>query len=354
MNKFDKNWELGSEYHWMDFGEPPDLTFPQKKISYLLGRHSIISLIKYLNKNNESNLWIPDYFCPIVTNYLSKSIKVQVYQDDPRWENPIWNSLRPSKKDIVMAVNYFGIRNGFKWKKWHEINECILLENHSHDPFSSWALNSNAEYCFASLRKTIPIPDGAMLWSPKNFNLPADPSGSNWAGSAYKFAAMTWKKSYLGDSSHTKIKQFYRKWQTEGEEIFNKSNISSMSPWSKAYIDMGIPISWRERKNSNTKYLLSLLKKWKEAKPLFTKWPEGNVPLGFVLIFDNNKNRNFFYKLLLKNKIYCPIHWSFSKKDNKRVWSLSSKILTIPTDQRYCINDIKKITAILNIGEKII
>ena len=77
-----------------------------------------------------------------------------------------------AKNDVVLAVNYFGVRAGEPWQQWREKHACVLLEDHSHDPVSGWAQSSRADYAFSSLRKTMPVPDGAILWSPLGHPLP--------------------------------------------------------------------------------------------------------------------------------------------------------------------------------------
>jgi hypothetical protein len=94
-------------------------------------------------------------------------IEIAVYADDPCRPEPDWSTLQPANDDVVLAVNYFGIRSGEPWRRWHEKRSCFLLEDHSHDPVSGWALHSRADYAFSSLRKRMPVPDGAILWSPK-------------------------------------------------------------------------------------------------------------------------------------------------------------------------------------------
>ena len=63
-----------------------------------------------------------------------------------RWPEPNWKSLLPDKHDLVMAVNYFGVRTKEPWERWRSRHDCIVLEDHSHDPVSSWALTSTADY----------------------------------------------------------------------------------------------------------------------------------------------------------------------------------------------------------------
>ena len=51
--------------------------------------------------------------------------------------------------------------NGTSWHREHP--SIVLIEDHIHDPLSDWSQSSNADYAVASLRKTLPVPIGAML-----------------------------------------------------------------------------------------------------------------------------------------------------------------------------------------------
>jgi hypothetical protein len=69
-------------------------------------------------------------------------------------------------------MNYFGLRTPPDL----ELPEGVeVLEDHSHDPVSAWAEQSSADFCLASLRKTLPINDGGALWSPVGHRLPPAP-----------------------------------------------------------------------------------------------------------------------------------------------------------------------------------
>ncbi len=84
-------------------------------------------------------------------------------------------TLQPRAGDAILAVDYFGARHGAAWRAFQAgRQDTLLIEDHSHDPQSTWATSSTADYAFASLRKTMPISDGAILWSPRGRALPAD------------------------------------------------------------------------------------------------------------------------------------------------------------------------------------
>lgn len=264
-------WELGGEFHWMGLPEGPFIPWPRPARWYLLGRHTIVALLRLLPLRKR-RLWVPSYFCFDVSNFWKKYGEVITYADDPRRQEPDWSTLRPSANDLVVAVNYFGVRSGHAWTGWREQNECVLVEDHSHDPVSGWSLNSTADYAFASLRKTLPVPDGAILWSPRGLTLP-DGGTSESAGSVLKLAAMLWKRDYIDGRSGAAAKDAYLAWQQEGEQTFERAEISFATWLSQEYLSSGFPVHWRKQRVENTRRLLSLFCRHTEMRPLSRTGP---------------------------------------------------------------------------------
>ena len=341
-----RRWEIGSEFHWMGLPPGPFVPWPEPASWYLLGRHAVADLLRFLPAQTR-RLWVPSYFCHDVTKYWEDFVQVRNYVDDPRLPKPNWSTLQPAPGDVVLAVNYFGIRDGGSWRYWRERKTCILLEDHSHDPASGWARNSKADYAFSSLRKTMPVPDGAILWSPRGLPLPLTPAVDG-SGSALKLAAMIWKCEYLEGRATAAAKSVYRKWQLFGEDTFQQSTVvSSVTPYSREYLAPGVPVNWRRRRAANVRRLIRQLQTWSVGQPLFHSWPSDNVPLGGVLRFSSPEERDLVRKRLEDSNIYCPVHWPAPAHCNPVVRELAATILTIPADQRYRDRDMDRVVRIL-------
>lgn len=334
-------WELGSEFHWMGLPEGLLLTWPEKAIWYLLGRHAVAGLIEHLEPR-PTRIWLPTYFCSEVGDSTSAICEVREYRDDPRWSEPDWKSLNPAQSDVVLAVNYFGVRTREPWLKWRQRVVCVLLEDHSQDPFSPWALHSSADYCFASLRKTLPIPDGGILWSPRQLSLPRQLQSGDWKGSASKLAAMFFKTEYLRGTGDMGLKDTFRALQAEGEQYLRRSETSSISPYAFAYLSRGIPEIWRSHRLQNANHLRARLEHWNAAELAFQAWPDGAVPFALILIFPSQFTRDLTQSHLQKHHIYCPVHW-ICQTNNKEALDLSTRILSLPIDQRYSLSDMDRI-----------
>lgn len=339
-------WEVGSEFQWMGLPQAPFIRWPEPAIWYLLGRHAVVGLLRSLPSVTR-HLWVPSYFCHDVSDYWRKFFPFAIYADDPRWPEPDWSTLRPAKDDVVLAVNYFGVRSGESWQYWRQKHACILLEDHSHDPVSGWAQHSCADYVFSSLRKTMPVPDGAVLWSPQGHSLPAAVD-EDLSGSALKLAAMVWKREYLEGRATQDVKPLYRQWQRDGEYAFDRSiKISSASPFSKQYLISGVPAIWRRQREANVQRLFQHRPGSSDIQPLFASWPPDGTPLAAVFQFPSQMARDQAHKCLEEANIYCPIHWPVPAHCDSTARELSATILTVPADHRYGIADMDRIAKIL-------
>ena len=101
--------------------------------------------------------FIPTYFCQEVTATIAETgVEVAAYEDSPLNAAPESVAVIAGSGDLVLLVNYFGLRDV---RAYDSVRACgaDILEDHTHDPWSSWARSSKAEYCLASLRKTLTV-----------------------------------------------------------------------------------------------------------------------------------------------------------------------------------------------------
>jgi hypothetical protein len=336
-------WEIGGEFHLPADAPGPYHRWPEGAIWFALGRHALLALVQRLGS---PKLWLPDYFCHEVAERWADVAEVELYEDDPRWPEPRWESLRPAPRDAVVAVNYFGVRAGEPWRAWRNRTECVLVEDHAHDPASEWATASEADYAFSSLRKTLPVPDGAILWSPRGLGLPEQPAGGA-DGSELKLAAMLLKGEYLGGGDD-ELKGRFRRLQIDGEERLGKSFVAGASPATREALVRGVPLPWRAKRAENAARLIAGLHGWEAADPLFTEWPADAAPLGAVFVFAAKSDRDRVREVLREAGVYCPVHWADAAASRSdRVRELAGRILTIPTDWRYSAADMARIALLV-------
>ena len=222
-------WEAGSQMDWRSgflTGSSPDaaLPMPDGRQLFATGTGALLSLGRLLQEAGKGRprLHIPSFFCMDVVGALEKTFEIRWYRDLPTEKETAFETLRPDDGDVVLAANTFGMREGAAWRDWLDRHDRVtLLEDHSHDPFSPWAAASHAHYAMASLRKTLPIPDGAFIGSPRGLSLPRpDPSPSPGAG--VKLTGMMLKRAYLEGAPFSK--DAYRRMEVQSEDLLSRDN----------------------------------------------------------------------------------------------------------------------------------
>ena len=349
-------WEVGSEFDWSNdlispIGQAANLPLHYELFS--TGCASLFGLEKILNRNRGKRLrlHLPCFFCMEATKKLAKAFDICWYQDLPSQKYPNFETLNPSSGDLVLAVNLFGIKSREVWQDWLKShNDVILVEDHSHDPFSTWALQSQADYAMASLRKTLPIPDGAIIWSGKNLPLP-QASQSQSDGAYKRLSAMLLKRAYLNGGYVSK--ETYRQLEIESEDSLDDVSHDRISAFSKNVLCSLDIKRFRERREANVRHFLNLSfsEQNQNWQPLFSSWDNGSVPFNSIILCRNREIRDSLRKYLIGKNIFPPIHWpqphnGMTSNDLQAI-DLSNRILTIPTDQRYSFSDVARVVTII-------
>jgi len=320
------------------------LDWPQPAVWYMLARQAMAALCQA--QPQRATLWLPSFFCADVARACRPLVDVREYQDDPRRPEPRWDTLHPAAQDLVLAVNYFGVRGSEPWNAWRGAHPCLLVEDHTQDAFSTWARNTTADYVLCSVRKTFPAPDGALLHSPRGLPLPPQPPVGDGAGCGMKLAAMLYKRDYLEGRLPADIKPRYRQLQLAGEERMAQAPIAAISHFSQTLVAGGFPAVWRQQRQANARRLLQLLGEWKLAAPLYRAWPEDHAPFDLPLVFAAGSERDRWQQRLREESIFCPVEW-IPETDDANAADLASRILSLPLDHRYTPEEMEQIAGVL-------
>lgn len=336
--------EIGSDFHYtpMDFNE--NLSWFRNSLFLHSGRSPVV-LLKDTFKGNP--IYYPDFFCHDVIKYWNKhgikTIPYRVYYENGR-VNVDFSTLPDN--GIVLAVNFFGYFNQNEWVEYKKNNQILLIEDHSHSPVSSYAQNSCADFAFSSLRKTLPIADGCVFWSPIGKSLPAGILSAFDSGK--KIDAMQMKSAYLSGEAISKdsFLNLYR----EGEDEISSSEPMFMSGHSRSLIDKGYPLVYIQRRKDNYELFISHLHEELYSYVDVLKICDFEVPLGIVLKCNESKQRDHLRKLLIAENVFCPVHWPLCENITKYsgTTDLSATLITIPLDHRYSSTEVIKVATIIN------
>ena len=355
-----KRWEHGSEFHAQfvrtleTYKNPWDFSCR----FFGSGRDAFRALLLH-GKISQGwrRLWIPSYFCPELIDALaSTGLRIEAYTQSP--ENPIlFAPHRPIQSgDVLLQVNLFGLHS----KPYGEAikrDGIFVIEDHTHDPWSGWANDSSADWCVASLRKTLPLPEGAVVWSPKCHDLPQEYpiQSAHEAAALQKFAAALIKLLYL--KGYPIEKTVFRNLAILGESHISGAEISGMSEWARNLMTFPIA-SWRRMRKRNHRILSEKLMGLPWLRVVNSQRGKNICPFSVILLFDSQKRRDLMRRELISLNIYPSVLWllehSVKYKFPKDNIDFSRRMLSLHCDMRYKKHDMERVAnTIIRIGESL-
>jgi len=345
-------WEQGSEFHWPQYGRTaPDITSWSNASWWGSGRDAFRALLSYGEMTRGwRRLWLPAYFCQeIVAAFASTGIALKVYPDGPQQASPDLDQLKWQTGDVMLRCNYFGLRM-LPSARGLQTNGITVIDDHTHDPWSESALTSDADWCVASLRKTLPVPDGGILWSPLNHASPPDisPTSERQRASLEKMAAMTLKALYL--NRHCIEKETFRRLEFSGESHIASGHVSGMPDWTRNLIETFPIRAWRDHRRRNHQVLTMALS---NSPWLTVLKPDGHdsVPFSGIVVFDTHARREFVRRMLIEKCVYPAVLWPLDSPGvpdiDARSINFSMRMLSIHCDMRYDDSDMLRVASLI-------
>ena len=332
--------EFGSDFHFINSfnGKGNSLQdFYPKANYYADGRQALIDLYR---SQGWKRLWVPEYFCyDVIASLKEAGLNLCVYVDYPG--NDDNHNANVRQGDALLRVNYFGMRS---YRGVDKLN-IPVVEDHTHDLIGGWAINSHADWCIASLRKSLPVPEGGMLWSPMGLKLPQAPAVSeeNEKIAAIRWETMRLKSRYLAGENVEKAA--FRAGFVDTEEYFDRAEVCALDKESQRYLKTFDVREWYNRKLENWELLCDI--KGEGVKVLR---PEsmGCYPFSLVLVFTSGYDRDRVRKALIERQIYPAILWNIPHcPANGEVFKMSNGMLSIHCDARYTKEEILQMKSII-------
>jgi hypothetical protein len=337
--------EFGSDFHYIESYNSgrAHLTDVFRGAMLLAdGRQCIVVLIR---QNGWKRLWMPDYFCYEVIETIKEQtgIDVILYEDNPLKEESV-DQLPFEKGDVLLRMNFFGMRD----LRSNKNIPIPVIEDHSHDPFGHWALYSDADWCISSIRKSLPLPEGGMMWSPKQLRvegLELRESEENEKMAAIRWEGMEMKAAYLSGKEVSKDE--FRKKYTETEEWFDTAEPTLIDERTKQFISKQFDLNlWLGAKRKNWALLSRLVNK--ENCEVLTAEHESCTMFSLVLLLEGKERRDALRKDLIDKCVYPAILWKVPESASEESKRFSERMLSIHCDGRYNEEDIKQLADILN------
>lgn len=304
------------------------------------GRSAIEYLLRQISSSKVNNkILLPAFNCSSVIDAVKRAnVEYDFYSIKENFQINI-DSIKEKLDDTVQfiyIIQYFGgyqNQESYEFLKELQSRNLIIIEDISHALYTKHQKYIGfGDYVLGSIRKWLPIPDGAFLSS--FHNMPRTPIDNGYNEYTFNyFAAQLMKKAYLLNESLDK-NQYLNLNNKAMKALFSDYTIRRMTDLSLNYLysyDMNELIKKRIR---NYNYLIKNTKRFPFITPVKLQ-DGGQVPFGFIVL---SEQRDELLKHLIENNIYCNIHWKITEECSKiDVIScmISERILTIPCDQRY-------------------
>lgn len=333
--------EIGSEFHYIESDIGNGIILPEVN-DYTFtfsGRTAIETVL-----NNEpaiKSVLLPSYCCDsMIDPFRQKGINVSFYSVN--YQNELVIDFETKEADAILWCNYFGFNyempNFFSFIN----NGGIIIEDITHSFYSSKQFNEQSHYLIASLRKWDALVSGGYCGCRfKSLNVkPAKYPPYEFIFN--KVLGMKEKEKYLNGIEIQK-EIFLQKFIDSNRWLTLNYSDLSIDKYSLKYLKKVNISKIKKVRRNNAKVLYQGLKDYKNICFLFSE-ESMDCPL-FVPIIIKNGKREELRQMLVKNEIYCPIHWP---KPNMICESnLYDLELSLICDQRYDEKDMQRIVSVI-------
>ena len=305
--------EIGSEFWDVPTSAENDL-FPKDTQWFLSGRSALKAILR---ENRFYTAAVPFWCCDsMIRPFLEESIEVVFYDKElPR-------------ADVALMLDHFGFSSDLNTSGF----AGAIIRDLTHAIFSE--RKTDADYYFGSMRKWAGFYTGGFAWG---FKHPVSYEIDDTQFVNMRKAAMEWKARYMRGETDDKG---YLSLFSEAEEILEHTggvlpaadrDVKLMKRFDALFV--------KERRRENAKILINEF----SDMVVFPKMCEKDCPL-FVPILVPQGKRNALRSHLIRQSIYCPVHWPLSEyhaigAEQKAVYD---NVLSLVCDQRYTVEDMKR------------
>lgn len=328
----------GTDYVWMSTGRS--------------ATRLVLQTIQERNSNVKKVALLPPFTCHTVFEpFMDFGYEIHTLpfnQDLSISAEDILHYQENYSAGVVLVHRYYGFDTLPDFNKAVNVLQrkgVVVIEDCTQCLYSNFPV-SDADYVVASIRKWCGVPDGGFAICKEGHFL-KKPTQSDKAMVEAKRIASELKYQFLfeGKGDKPSFKAKYR----EGEELLDNQTdfyaIGELSAAIQAELDVEL---LKKKRRGNFKVLMDGFQNKKGIKVVFNILPTDVVPLYFPILVDD---RETMQDLLADNDIYAPVVWP--KADNcpaidQVAETIYDKILCIPIDQRYDVDDMQRIVNVIN------
>lgn len=334
--------EIGSEF-WGNMRQENDTKF------LLSGRTALDFIIRdILSHETMESVLLPSYCChTMIEPFVRNGISVRFY--DVYFEQGLQVDIpEPRENEIFYLMRYFGFRQiqGIDEEKIR-CKWTLIIEDATHSWLSKRDEQYLCDYSYVSYRKWTGLSGiaSAVKYAGDFVVERSDRINQKYCGMRRK--ASTLKQKYMENQEVDK--QEFLDLYKEAEELLKKDYVGYV-PDNLAYeeyLNLDI-VTLKEKRVNNARYLIDNLKDISGIQLMFDEMTDMDVPL-FVPILVR-KDRDGLRQHLIKQKVYCPVHWPLSEFHTdipETAKTIYQEELSLICDQRYSLEDMEHIVSII-------
>ena len=346
--------EIGSEFWWSGEKEQ-SFNVRRKDLRYIFPRgmknmkltSSGRGAISYILKNNEfksKRALLPVYICEsVILPFEENNFEIIFYQVNkdlsPNLENITLDF------DIFFHLGYYGFKTNMIENLPINISEKNVIEDITHSMFSKNDFEDINDFQIGSIRKWFGIPSGGIVMGTKLPDMNLSESSNNFIPIRKK--GLVEKDKYINQVVENKD---YLDILNEAEKnLDNDVDAYKIDQESMDIIKYFNYDQMIRKRRENYQVLLNGISQTNRVKFIFEKLPDTVCPMFFPVYVDE---RDSLRRFLIKNKIYCPVHWPIPPQVKESLDDTTTyiynHILSIPCDQRYGQSEMERIVKVVN------
>lgn len=340
LNKNYNSKEIGSEFWDVPISETDNNVFDKNTRWFISGTSALEYIIADIINNNDIDIAaIPSWCCScMITPFLKNNIKVKFYPVYMDKDNHLVCDYSAANGcDICLVMSYFGYVSQRSIGK----PSGIIIRDITHSIFSKKF--DDANYYFGSLRKWAGFWTGGYAWVQDFWHNDTEIQSVADEYVNLRKKAMNDKQQYIKGITDSKeyLELFERCEEYLDSCDIVEGDIRDIQSAQKLNVSF-----IKEQRRKNAEIVLNELR----DIAIFPYLQEDECPL-FVPIVLPHETRNHLRNYLIRQEIFCPIHWGESElhKLDIRTRKLYEEELSLVCDQRYtekdmirAVNEIKK------------
>lgn len=328
----------GSDYVWMSTGRS--------------ATRLVLQTIEERNPNVRKVVLIPPFTCyTVIDPFVDFGYEIHTL--------PLSLNLKTTPEEILQSVEQTGagvllVHRYYGFDTLPGFNDIVdllrskgvvIIEDSTQCLYSGFEL-SDADFFVGSIRKWCGVPDGGFAVC-RDGRFEHKPCCSDEKMIEAKRSASELKYQFLFEAKGDKptFKAQYRFAEDLLDNQEGNYSIGELSARMQAELDVD---GLKQKRKDNYNVLLNGLHYITGLSIIFSVLPDDVTPLYFPILVDN---RVQWQDLLADNDIYAPVVWPKADHcpdidDNSQM--IYDKILCIPIDQRYGIDDMDRIVKVIN------